>query len=135
MIQTHSKKVLLFGVAAGVATLSSCSKYQDGPAFSLLSKTARLTGEWDLIEAPGFTADEDVIFEFQEDGDFKFSTTYSYGGSTYSYSYTGTWEFTSDKEDVIIDIDGDISTFKILRLTNSELNFDYDGDEWQFEKQ
>ena len=31
-----------------IAFVSSCSKYDDGPAFSLLTKTQRVTGTWDL---------------------------------------------------------------------------------------
>lgn len=136
MAQVLPKRVMLLGVAAGIIGVSGCKKYEDGPGFSLRSKTARLTGEWELVKGPFFSSDTEVIFEFEKDGDFKMSITYNYGSYSYSYSVMGDWEFTSDKEDLRIDIDGDRTDFEILRLANDELVLeDEDREVYEFEKQ
>jgi len=41
-------KKLLLVLACGLMILQSCKKYEDGPAFSLRSKAARLEGKWCL---------------------------------------------------------------------------------------
>ena len=41
-------KKYLFPLLLGLFFCSACRKYQDGPAFTLLSKQARITGEWNL---------------------------------------------------------------------------------------
>lgn len=43
-----TKVFILILVMFGL-TFSSCKKYEDGPALSLKSKNARLTGEWKLV--------------------------------------------------------------------------------------
>jgi hypothetical protein len=127
-------------IAAAAMTLNvqSCKKYQDGPALSLRTKKARLAGDWDVVQignqnypSNGYSLE----FEFEKDGDMKF--TYAYTG--YSYSYKGSWEFSSNKEELDIKLDGNSSTqtFEILRLKNKEVWLeDKDGgDEWRLEAQ
>jgi len=81
-----------------IAFVSSCSKYDDGPAFSLLTKTQRVTGTWDLKK---------VIVNGEEmSPDDTYTNTYdaycSNTGMYYSYdliesdSYETTWEFDKD---------------------------------------
>ncbi|PLX05914.1 MAG: hypothetical protein C0596_15555 [Marinilabiliales bacterium] len=41
--------VVLFSITAGI-TFNSCNKYEEGPSFSLLSATKRITGTWELTE-------------------------------------------------------------------------------------
>ena len=126
----------LFLAAAVVTVLNfqSCGKYEDGPGFSLRSKTARLTGEWEVVRI-GTTIYPDngysVEFEFEENGDFSQTISDpSYG----SYSYAGDWEFDSDKENLEIIIDGDLEVFEIKRLTNGELWLeDVINQEWRLE--
>ena len=40
---------LLAAAAVTVLNFQSCSKYEDGPAFSLRSKNSRLVGEWEVL--------------------------------------------------------------------------------------
>ncbi|PHR49860.1 MAG: hypothetical protein COA32_01625 [Fluviicola sp.] len=128
-------KSTLFLAATIVTVLnfSSCSKYEDGPMFSLRTKKARLTGEWEVVRIGNETFPQDgysVEMEFEKDGDFRY--TYSY--DTYSYSYNGEWEFSSDKEEVDIIIDNQVETFEILRLKNDELWLEAsDNTEWRLE--
>jgi hypothetical protein len=133
----NSKK-LAYASLAGVAalTVSSCGKYEDGPKFSLLSKKTRVAGDWDVksVGSQVLGADYGLTMTFDKDGSMKW--TYTYG--SYSESYVGSWDFSSDKENLVITVDGDIDTLEIKRLTNKEmwLDDDYtsvDGDIWKLE--
>jgi uncharacterized lipoprotein YehR (DUF1307 family) len=44
------KKLSILFAAFAVVMLASCGKYEDGPGFSLRSKTSRLAGTWTLTE-------------------------------------------------------------------------------------
>lgn len=112
----------------------SCSRYEEGPGFSLRSVKSRLTGEWEVQEIEGYDdLDGEYIFEFEKDGDFEAS--YSYYG--YSYSENGEWSFEDGKSSIELDWDdGGKEEFEIIRLTNKELWLeDEDGDQWEFEKE
>lgn len=133
-----NKKKLVYASLAGVAALSvtSCGKYEDGPKFSLLSKKSRVAGEWDVksVGSQVLGSEYGLTMTFDKDGSMKY--TYTYG--TESSSYAGSWDFSSDKENLVITIDGDIDTLEIKRLTNKEmwLDDDYssvDGDIWKLE--
>lgn len=130
----------LYMVAAVVIILnfSSCGKYEDGPAFSLRTKTSRLTGEWEVVQVGDQAFPYDgysVEFEFEKDGDFEFKYIYSDNGQTYSYGYSGEWEWEDKKEVIEISLNGYIQDFEVTRLTNKELEMtDSDGNEWELEK-
>jgi hypothetical protein len=133
-MKTNTKS-LLFLAAAAVTVLNfqSCGKYEDGPGFSLRTKKARLTGEWELVKINGQTPEQalgyssgysvDVSWEIESDGDLSTTTNISYGGQSYSYSQTGEWEFSSNKEDLEITIDGSKEELEILQLKNKESKF------------
>ncbi len=124
--------VAMMGTAA--MTITSCGKYEEGPGFTLLTKKARLTGVWDVksyVDENGTTyADnDDSTVEFTKDGNATFVSP------SFSISITGKWEFSGDKEDLVVTVDGDVTTSKILRLTNTELwTQDADGDIAKYEK-
>ncbi|MCD4791703.1 MAG: hypothetical protein K8R54_00590 [Bacteroidales bacterium] len=129
-VQKFSKKLMFAAAVVILLNFSNC-KYDDGPAVSLLTKTMRLTGEWEVIEIDNENV-YGLYLEFEKDGDFTF--TYSYDG--YSYSYEGDWEWESGKEAIEITVDGEKEEFDILRLTNKELWFeDENNNEWQCEKE
>tara|TARA_B100001564_G_C20566986_1_gene636485 strand:- start:602 stop:1009 length:408 start_codon:yes stop_codon:yes gene_type:complete len=116
-----------------------CSKYDDGPGFSLRTKKGRLTGEWKLVDvnysngqSPNLF-DYDIIWTFERDGDFE--ETYEYG--SYSYSFEGEWEFEDDGEELKIsrNIDNYTETFEINRLSSNELWIEVDSTEYELEKQ
>jgi len=129
-----NKKLMLAATIITMLNFQSCSKYEDGPAFSLTSKTFRLVGEWEVEEVKGTDEYDDEVtltIEFEKDGDFSFG--YSYDG--YSYSYDGEWKWESGKDEIEVEIDGLKTEWEILRLTNDELWFeDEDGYEWRCEK-
>lgn len=146
MVKISSKTILAGGLLTAVSISPSCGKYDDGPGFSLASKKSRLTGTWELDKlkySDGSIADLNgsIDVEFEKDGDFTIRTTTSYTniyGSPYSYTYTnsGDWEFSSDKEEIEFDPnDGSDFEWEIKRLTNKELWVeDEDGNEWEWEK-
>ena len=115
----------------------SCNKYDDGPAFSLRTKKGRLVGEWklDKVIYQGQTqpldSDYEIIYEFESNGDFE--QTIEYG--SYSYGYSGEWEFDDNGEELEIQINGEgTDTWEINRLTNSELWLEDGNYEYEFEK-
>jgi hypothetical protein len=133
-----NKKNLAYVALAGATTLavSSCGKYEDGPKFSLLTKKSRVAGDWNVksIGSEVFQNGYSLSMTFDKDG----SMSYKYSYGTYSYSYVGTWDFSSDKENLVINSAGGIDTLEIKRLKNKEmwLDDDYtatDGSIWKLE--
>jgi hypothetical protein len=134
-----NKKNLTYVALAGATalTVSSCGKYEDGPNFSLLTKKSRVAGDWEL-KSIGGESYGNVSMDFSKDGSLITTFTYSYGGQSYTETYSGSWEFASDKENISLNIDGDITELEIKRLTNKEMWLDQDvtetdGDLWILE--
>mgnify|MGYP006103724499 CR=1 FL=1 len=149
-----SNKVLLSGGLATVIGIAGCSKYEDGPAISLLTKKQRLVGDWEVtkFKSGGLNMIDngsEMDLEFDEDGDFEMKvlstyTTTDYYGNSYTTTdldtYSGEWEFSSDKEEIEIDFDDNSEydwEIEITRLTNKELegeiSFVGEGYEFDFE--
>jgi len=104
------------------AVISSCNKYEDGPKFTLMTKKARLTGDWTVKEYEDengnvVTVNNGDYVSFEKDGDYKATVD--------NITYSGTWDFSDDKEDLKITYTYGataISTsYEIRRLTNKEL--------------
>ena len=136
-------KNLTYFTLAGVTSMgiSSCGKYEDGPGFSLLSKKARVAGDWKVksigTQVMG-SSNYSINMSFEKSGSLTSSFTYSYAGYSYTDSYTGSWDFLSDKEQLALNIDGDVQLFEIKRLKNNEMWLDddisaLDGDIWKLE--
>jgi len=128
-------------------TMGACTKYPDGPGFSLRSKENRLKGHWFVksseasfkpISGSGspYTvsltkdfADEYLRWQFiKEDG---VMTLNVYTGTTTNVDYSGQCNFSDNGEDLYIDFDygwvtsnRDRDTLNIRRLTNKELWLD-----------
>ena len=121
-------KILLFSI---LLSFVSCKKYEDGPAFSLMSKKARLANIWkvDTYILNGkdkttsyrqlVTREKLVIFQ---SGEFEYSEVSSWIWAT--PLYTGKWEFINDKEELLLTPYNSAikpRTCKILRLKNKSL--------------
>jgi hypothetical protein len=132
------KKISCFSLAGVAAlTVTSCGKYEDGPGLTLLTKKSRVAGSWDVksigsqvIATSGYS----LNMNFEKNGSATFSYTYSGGNS----AYIGSWDFASDKENLLINIDGSAQLYEIKRLTNKEMWLDddissIDGDIWKLE--
>jgi hypothetical protein len=111
----------------------SCEKYEDGPAFSLLSKKSRVVGEWYYegiyVDGVEMTTSEDLVgfsSTFEKNGEY-LDLAVEAGNPIVTF---GTWEFANDKEELAITtqyVDWNNTlvyntiNYKILRLTNKEL--------------
>jgi len=132
-------KKMTYVSVAGITALSvtSCGKYEDGPNVSLLTKKARVVGSWNVksIGTQIIPSSYNMNFNFEKSGSATFAYTYTGGGG---YTYTGSWDFASDKENLLLNIDGSAQLFEIKRLTNKEIWLDdditsVDGDIWKLE--
>jgi len=119
--------VLVALLAVTALMFTSCGKYEEGPAFSLKSKTARLTGEWKLVEMTSNGTVQDlqgieVLYEFIKDGTMKVTTKWM----GMSFSFDGEWRFDDSKEKLEIRVKEDNQwseweKVEILKLANTEL--------------
>lgn len=121
------KRFLGFSLIAMIAmttmVTTSCSKYEEGSKFTLLSKKARLVNVWTLT---GATSDGTDVMSFMPAVklDIKKDDTYalSFTISGLTTTETGTWAFSSDKANVILTAaDNSVVTWKILMLKNKDL--------------
>lgn len=121
----------LFIAAVFTMTFESCGKYEEGPGFSLKTKKGRLARAWKIDKyidgATGTSVSpsgDDETITFNKDGNFTIASS--------GFSFSGTWEFSSDKEDLIVGFSffgaTDYDTTKIIRLTSKEFwTKDVDG--------
>lgn len=116
--------VAMFAIALA---FTSCGKYEEGPAFSLRSKKARVAGDWKIKEyvvngttTPADEDDANTTITFEKDG----KGEYSWPAYSYTENYGG-YEFT-------IDIPAGSSTFEwefgdkkeSLKITSTETHVD-----------
>ena len=112
-------------------SIASCKKYENGPAISLMSKKARLANIWkvdtyilngeDKTEEYRSLVTREKLVIFQS-GEFEYSEVSSWIWAT--PQYTGKWEFTNDKEELLMtpyNTGIKPKTCKILRLKNKSL--------------
>ena len=123
------KKFILAGfiaVTALTVSMSSCKKYEDGPAFSLLTKKARICNTWVLEQYLVGTDDQTTAFlafagndyqvEINKDGSYKVTTN--------GNALTGTWDLGEDKDDVTFtqtSPTASTTTARIQKLKSKEL--------------
>jgi hypothetical protein len=108
----------------GILGFSSCKKYDEGPAFSLRSKKARVVNIWKIEKFIINGKDETSnIAPLLANYTLTFKDDDTWESTIDGQREAGTWEFDSDKENLQIKT-GNSSTIesaKILRLTNDEL--------------
>lgn len=126
------KKLSLLAVVL-VTVLTSCSKYAEGPSFTLVSAKSRLANTWTvsaILDADGtdmtstwLPSGSEWVQEISKEGTWSSTYTYTYSGVTYTDTETGTWAFSDDKLQLYsTDSAGTSSdTSNILKLTTSEL--------------
>nr|MBC8147482.1 hypothetical protein [Bacteroidota bacterium] len=77
MYVNKNKKLIHAAIVIILLIFNSCGKYEDGPIFSLKSKTARLVGEWNVVKTDNVTIDyegfivevdklDDMILQFDK---------------------------------------------------------------------
>lgn len=102
--------------------LQSCSKYPEGPKFSLLSRTNRVTNSWKIenykINGDDFTSLVSSYYEnFTKEG------LYSYSWGIFEGS--GNWTFQNDSKEIKLTGNDDHSSRKLIILKLEEKNFWY----------
>lgn len=125
------KRILSLGLVALFAStllLSSCSKYDEGSNFTLLSKKSRMVNNWHLMSARvgGFEINlsgTSTHLELSKDGSAKYTETYTVLGTIYEGITNGTWEFNDDKSKLVLTETGaSVSDeITILKLTKDEM--------------
>lgn len=112
----------------GTILLASCSKYDDGPAFSLRSKKERIANTWRVQKATNNGNDVTTSFEEYQlqmliDGDATLAALYTLGDLTFEFQTNGTWSLVNNNEDLRLDLQNDAAdaTYEILRLMEEEL--------------
>ena len=119
-------KVLSLAMLALVFVMGSACKYEEGPALSLRTKKARISGEWKIDKAFDENGEEVELDEFSKASTQEFTKDNDYTVRIEGDEFLeGTWEFSDDKEKVIIKFEffGETQTneIRILRLKNNEL--------------
>lgn len=111
----NTKNYLFLSIAVIISlAITSCGKYEDGPGFSLLTKTARMTNKWELKSVDGeIIPAGEAVLDLKKDGSMSINED--------GYITDGSWDFSNDKEDLHLTIFGEGIVFKIRRLTNKEL--------------
>lgn len=124
-------------IAVSAMILSSCGKYEEGPAFSLRTKTARITGEWQVEKVfengNELTGEETEYYDamtvkLDKDGTGLMTVNLSFEGMDFSFSEQLEWQFSDDKTELEVrtkdseeDMWSEWTSSTILRLTNDEL--------------
>ncbi|HEY0030578.1 MAG TPA: hypothetical protein VGC65_07460 [Bacteroidia bacterium] len=111
--------------------LSSCKKYEDGPAFSLMTKKARIANIWKvdkyLLNGEDKTSSYRLFVTREklviyQSGEFSYNEISNWSWA--APAYTGSWKFVSNKEEVEMTPENTtlkVQTYKILRLKKDEL--------------
>lgn len=127
-------KVIISISMLGVFFLSSCKKYDDGPAISLRSKKERISNDWRIDKA--FDNGNDVTnsfdqyeVSFSKEGSANLTAHYSFFGIDYDYTTSGTWDLENKNEKIRVDYETDAAdaTYFILRLKEKELRVREEG--------
>ncbi len=123
-MKTKIIKVIALALLVSIA-VPSCSKYEEGPKFSLLSKKARLAGEWKIenVSTNGTDQTADVkalvgdsyVLTLTKDEKYKVSG---------NFTDEGTYKWGEDKDDIYLTSNTAGSkevAYRILRLKSKEL--------------
>jgi hypothetical protein len=83
----------------------SCKKYDDGPWFSIYSKTERVTGNWrfELVREDGIDKTEEYANQsvnIRKNGDLYWIQGYYEDNPRENYGEGGKWSFVKDKEQI-----------------------------------
>ena len=129
------KKLFSLGLVAMLAltaVISSCSKYEEGSNFSLISAKGRVAGDWTLssytVNGADYTSSKGTInVTFDKDGTYTGTATYVVLGASFTDSYSGTWTFNSDKTTVSMMETGSSTAevYTIIELKNKEMKLQH----------
>ena len=125
------KKTIFFSVLSLIVAttfLSSCSKYDEGSNFTLLTKKSRMVNNWHLtsITQDGVSLNMSGILldlNLMKDGSATTTLSYTVIGQIFTNVTNGTWEFNDDKSKLVLTETGATITdeYTILKLTKDEM--------------
>jgi hypothetical protein len=117
-------KSLFFVLFIGLLAVStqSCNKYEDGPFFSLRSRTERVANTWKIdnykVNGNDYTSLLSGYTEtYSKDGNFSFAWGILSG--------TGTWKFQNKDKEILITGINNVSTMTLFILKLEEKEFWY----------
>ena len=120
-------KLTTIAFALTALVFTGCSQFEDGPDFSLRSKTARLAGDWTSTEVtPAVQGPNNIIpsFEvsFTKEGDYTMvmSIEDPLTGEIFEDTFEGEWSW-DDNSDLTLTTLGGSFDWNVLRLTGNEL--------------
>lgn len=123
-------KITTFLFACAALVFTGCSQFEEGPEFSLRSKTARLAGDWVStdVSVPGEEQPEGLpSFEasFDKEGTYSLTAIYAdpFGGEGFEEVTQGDWSWTSDADLELVDLNG-VREWNVVRLTSDEIIVD-----------
>ncbi len=109
-------------------TTASCTKYADGPTFSLFTKKSRITNTWKLesytLNNSDYTPEGEIKLTIEKDGTFSESTVINALGQIQSSHRHGTWNFMEAKAQISMtasEIGALAINYEIRELKNSKL--------------
>ena len=124
-----NRTILALTVLFAAGTMISCEKkYEDGPVVSLTSKQDRVANTWKFAYAE--EDGENVSSEYDQyelylntSNEAELKAEYTSFGVTYSSETSGTWSFTNEEENLLLNFDNDDfdNEYRILRLMKDEL--------------
>ncbi|RFC54552.1 hypothetical protein DXU93_06070 [Brumimicrobium aurantiacum] len=124
-----NKMKYILPILSVLFVLTACSKYEEGPAFSLLTKKSRITGDWKTERKIDKEGDEEFYYTDQT---IRILKTGEYEvHQNKDIVIDGEWEFANDNNDFRITYELDenenseevlnIEEFEIIRLKSTEL--------------
>ncbi|HTF02474.1 MAG TPA: hypothetical protein VK826_00550 [Bacteroidia bacterium] len=123
--------IAVIAILVGGFVLPACKKYDDGPAFTVLTKKMRLDGEWvvesyyedDVDRTSAYRSlIESELLVMDKKGTWTLTATENFFHTTGTEN--GTWTWATDKEDLskvtTSNSPSTLEVWHILRLTNKE---------------
>lgn len=94
-------------LAISFLTVTSCSKYSDGPSISFTTRKARLCNDWILEsyfrnETDKTDENQTIKLVFDKDGTYSMSTVTNFAGQLQGKYEHGTWQFEDNKGQVYL---------------------------------
>ena len=131
-----TKRPILFALIAMlfITTFTACKKYPDGPGISLRSRSERVANNWKVGQA--YDNGKDVTGDYNKydlnltkSGGASLTAKYSFAGTAFDYTTTGTWAFVNNDEKISFDYSNNSAdgVYKILKLKENEMWLHEDG--------
>ena len=117
----------LFAFALVALMVASCSKYEEGSKFTVLTKKSRVANTWELSALTANGTDIislSTVSQIVATKDGAWTVTYTVGNL--SSDDVGTWAFSDDKTQlIVVDAAGDSQTSDIVKLKANEMKTSY----------